>query len=189
METVPIEHQRPIAVPNQPLATTILLSVSMPLTVLGTVRNWNHTVCLFVTSSLHSAWCPQESSLLQHVSESSFFLRLSHSPWTMMLKWCLLLGRKVVTNLDSIFKSRDITFPTKVRLVKAMAFPVVVYGCESWNIKKAAAAKSLQSCLTLCDPIESWAPKNWCFWTAVLEKTLESPLDSKEIQLVHPKGN
>ena len=49
----------------------------------------------------------------------------------------LLLGRKVMTNLDSIFKSRDITLPTKVRLVKAMAFPVVVYGCESWTVKKA----------------------------------------------------
>ena len=61
-----------------------------------------------------------------------------------------------MTNLDSMLKSRDITFPTKVRLVKAMLFfPVVMYGCESWNIKKAAAAKSLQSCLTLCDPIES----------------------------------
>ena len=50
---------------------------------------------------------------------------------------CLLLGRKVMTNLDSILKSRDITLPTKVRLVKAMAFPVVMYGCESWTIKKA----------------------------------------------------
>ena len=50
---------------------------------------------------------------------------------------CLLLGRKVMTNLDSIFKSRDITFPTKVRLVKAMVFPVVMYGCESWTMKKA----------------------------------------------------
>ena len=49
----------------------------------------------------------------------------------------LLLGRKVMTNLDSIFKSRDITFPTKVHLVKAMVFPVVMYGCESWTIKKA----------------------------------------------------
>ena len=49
----------------------------------------------------------------------------------------LLLGRKVMTNLDSIFKSRDITLPTKVHLVKAMVFPVVMYGCESWNIKKA----------------------------------------------------
>ena len=53
------------------------------------------------------------------------------------IKRCLLLGRKVVTNLDSIFKSRDITLPTKVRLVKAMVFPVVMYGCESWTIKKA----------------------------------------------------
>ena len=50
---------------------------------------------------------------------------------------CLLLGRKVMTNLDSIFKSRDITLPTKVRLVRAMVFPVVMYGCESWTVKKA----------------------------------------------------
>ena len=53
------------------------------------------------------------------------------------IRRCLLLGRKVITNLDSIFKSRDITVPTKVRLVKAMVFPVVMYGCEGWNIKKA----------------------------------------------------
>ena len=85
------------------------------------------------------------------------------------IKRCLLLGKKVVTNLDSILKSRDITVPTKVCLVKAMVFPVVMYGCESWTIKKAV--------------------KNWCFWTVVLEKTLESPLDCKEIQSVHPKGN
>ena len=53
------------------------------------------------------------------------------------IKRCLLLGRKVMTNLDSIFKSIDITLPTKVRLVKAMVFPVVMYGCESWTVKKA----------------------------------------------------
>ena len=53
------------------------------------------------------------------------------------IKRCLLLGRKVMTNLDSIFKSRDITLPTKVRLVKDMVFPVVMYGCESWTVKKA----------------------------------------------------
>ena len=53
------------------------------------------------------------------------------------IKRCLLLGRKVMTNLDSIFKSRDITLPTKVHLVKAMVFPVVMYGCESWTVKKA----------------------------------------------------
>ena len=75
------------------------------------------------------------------------------------------------TNLDNILKSRDITLPIKVHLVKAIVFPVVMYGCESWTIKK------------------SRVPKNWCFWTVVLEKTLESPLDYKEIQPVHPKGN
>ena len=53
------------------------------------------------------------------------------------MKGCLLLGRKVMTNLDSIFKSRNITLPTKVRLVKAMVFPVVMYGCESWTVMKA----------------------------------------------------
>ena len=53
------------------------------------------------------------------------------------IKRCLLLGRKVMTNLDSIFQSRDITLPTKVHLVKAMVFPVVMYGCESWTVKKA----------------------------------------------------
>ena len=53
------------------------------------------------------------------------------------IKRCLLFGRKVMSNLDSIFKSRDITLPTKVRLVKAMVFPVVMYGCESWTVKKA----------------------------------------------------
>ena len=82
----------------------------------------------------------------------------------------LLLGRKAMTNVISILKSRDVTLPTKVHLVKAMVFPVVVYGCE-------------------LDYKESWALKNWCFWTVVLEKTPESPLDSKEIQPVHPKGN
>ena len=53
------------------------------------------------------------------------------------IKRCLLLGRKIMTNLDSIFKSRDITLPTKVLVVKAMVFPVVMYGCESWTVKKA----------------------------------------------------
>ena len=88
------------------------------------------------------------------------------------IKRHLFLGRKTMTNVDSILKSRDITLPSKVRLVKAMVFPVVMYGCESWTIKK-----------------ESWELKNWCFWTVVLEKTLESPLDCKEIQPVHLKGN
>ena len=75
-----------------------------------------------------------------------------------------------MTNLGSIWKSRDITLPKKVHLVKVMVFPVVTYGCE-------------------LDYKESWVLKNWCFWTVVLEKTLESPLVCKEIQLIHPKGN
>ena len=78
------------------------------------------------------------------------------------IKRHLLLGRKAMTNLDSLLKSRDITLPTKVHLVKAMVFQVVMYGCESWTIKKA----------------EHW--KNGWFWTVVLEKSLESPFDCKE---------
>ena len=58
------------------------------------------------------------------------------------IKRCLLLGRKVMTNLDSIFKSGDITLPTKVRLVKAMVFPVVMYGCEIWTVKKAECRRN-----------------------------------------------
>ena len=61
----------------------------------------------------------------------------AHSDCSQEIKRRLLLGRKVMTNLDSIFKSRDITLPTKVSLVKAMVFPVIMYGCESWTIKKA----------------------------------------------------
>ena len=84
-------------------------------------------------------------------------------------KRCLLLGRKVMTNLDSILKSRDITLSTKVCLVNGMVFPVVMNGCE-------------------LDYTESWASKNWCLWTMVLEKTLENTLN-KEIQPVHPRGD
>ena len=87
------------------------------------------------------------------------------------IKRHLLLGRKAMTNLDSILKSRDITLPTKVHLVKTMVFPVVMY--PWWEL----------------DPKEVWTPKNWYFWTVVLEKTLESLLDCKEIQPVHPKGD
>ena len=75
------------------------------------------------------------------------------------IKRHLLLGKKAMTNLDSIVKSRGITLPTKVHLVKVMAFPVVMYGCENWTIQKvAAAAKSLQSCPTLCDPRDRSPP-------------------------------
>ena len=75
------------------------------------------------------------------------------------IKTRLLLGRKVLTNLDSILKNKDFTLLTKVSLVKAIVFPVVMYGCEIWTVKKAAAAaKLLQSCPTLCDPIDSRPP-------------------------------
>ena len=70
------------------------------------------------------------------------------------IKRRLLLGRKVMTNLDSIFKNRDIILLTKVCLVKAMVFPVVMYGCESWTVKKAGESEVAQSCLTLCDPVD-----------------------------------
>ena len=82
----------------------------------------------------------------------------------------LLLRIKVMTNLDSILKSRDITLPKKVHLVKAMVFPVVMYGCESWTIKQTERQR--------IDAFELWC------W-----RTLESPLDCKEIQPVHPNRN
>ena len=83
----------------------------------------------------------------------------------------MLLGRKVMTNLDSVMKSRDIILPAEVCLVKAM-----VFSCgHAW--------------LWELDCEECWGPKNWCFWTVVMENTLESPLGCKEIQPVHPKGD
>ena len=86
------------------------------------------------------------------------------------IKRCLLLGRKAITNLDNILKSRNITLPTKVHLVKAMVFLVVIYGCRSWTIKKAE-----------CQRIDAF--ELWC-WRRLL-----SPLDCKEIKPVNPKGN
>ena len=88
----------------------------------------------------------------------------------MKLKDTCSLERKPTTNLNSILKSRDISVLAKVHIVKAMVFPVVMYGYESWSIKKAVL-------------------KNWCIGTVVLEKTLESPLDCKQIKPVNPKGN
>ena len=86
------------------------------------------------------------------------------------IKRRLLLGRKVMTKLDHVLKSRDITLPTKVHLVKAVVFPVVMYECESWTTKKAEHQR--------IDAFELW------YW-----RRLSSPLDCKEIQPVHPKGN
>ena len=86
------------------------------------------------------------------------------------IKRRLLSGRKVMTNIDSILKSRDITLSTKVRVVESYDFSSSYVWMWELNYK------------------ESWALKNWCFWTVVLEKTLETPLDCKEIQPVHPQG-
>ena len=85
-------------------------------------------------------------------------------------KKCFLLGRKAMTNLDSMLKSRDITLLTKFHLAKAMVCPVAMYGCE-------------------LEHKESWVLKNWWFWTAVLEKTLENLFYFKEIKPINPKGN
>ena len=84
------------------------------------------------------------------------------------IKTHLLLGRKTMTNLDSILKSRDAILPTKLCIVKAIVFPVVMYGCESWTVKKGECQR--------IDAFELWY-------------TLESPLDSKEIKPVNPTGN
>ena len=87
------------------------------------------------------------------------------------IKRRLLLGRKAMTNLDSILESRDIYFANKGPSSQG-------YGFSSGHVW-----------MWVLDYNESWLPKNWCFWTVVLEKTLESPLDCKEIQPIHPKGN
>ena len=89
---------------------------------------------------------------------------------TLEIKRRLLLGRKAMSNLDNILKGRDITLPTKVHTVKAIVFPVVMYGCESWTIKNAECQRTV-------------AFELWCW------RKLESVLNSKEIQPVHPKGN
>ena len=87
------------------------------------------------------------------------------------IKRCLFLGRKAMTNLDRLLKRRDITLPTKGPSSQG-------YGFSSGHVW-----------MWELDDKESWVPKNWCFWTVVLEKTFESPLDCKEIQPTHPKGN
>ena len=96
----------------------------------------------------------------------------SDGDWSHEIKRHLLLGRKAMINLDSILKSRDITLPTKFCLSSQG------YGFPSGHVW-----------MWELDYKESWVLKNWCFWTVVLEKTLESPLDCKEMQPVHPKGD
>ena len=103
------------------------------------------------------------SDFISLVSRINVDIDCSHT-----IKRHLLLGRITMSKLDSVLKNRDITLSTKVCLVKAMVFPVVVYRCESY---------------------EGWALKKWCFQTVVLEKTLVSPLDGKKIKSVNPKGS
>ena len=87
------------------------------------------------------------------------------------IKRCLLLGRKAMTNLDSVLKSRDITLPTKVHIVKVMVFPAVMYGCESWTIKKAELQR-----------IDAFELRCW-------GRPLRVPWTARRSQSVHPKGN
>ena len=122
-----------------------------------------------VSSPITSQWIDREKNgksdsvfLGSRVTEDGDY---SHD-----IKKCLLLGRKAMTNLDSILKSRDITLLTKFHLVKAMVFPLVMYGCESWTIKKAEHQK-----------IDSF--ELWCW------RRLESLLESREIKPVNPKVN
>ena len=107
-------------------------------------------------------------------SERLYFLGLQNTAdvdFSHETKRCLLLGRKAMTNLDSILNSRDIILPTKVHLVKAMVFPVIMYGCEIWTIKKAE-----------CWRIDAF--ELWCW-----RRLLRVPLTARRFQSVHPKGN
>ena len=112
------------------------------------------------------------SQRVGHDWVTSLLLFSNHCRWWLQpwIKRHLLLGRKIMTNLDSILKSRDITLPTKVCL---QSYDFSSNHVWMWEL----------------DYKESWVPKNWCFWIVVLEKTLQNPLDCKEIQPVHPKGN
>ena len=114
-------------------------------------------------SESHFKWI--KKSILQKRSRLDLWIYCSHE-----IKRRLLLGKKVMTNLDSIFKSRDITLPTKVG---SQGYGFSCGHVWMWEL----------------DCEEGWALKNWCFWTVVLEKTLESPLDCKKIQLVHSEGD
>ena len=108
------------------------------------------------------------TALLWAVSRSHTRFRRTEAGSLKPIPDTVLFYSNLMTNLDSVLKTKDITLLTKVCIVKAMVFPVVMYQCESWTIKIA---------------------ENWCFWTVVLKKTPESPLGCKEIKSVNPKGN
>ena len=125
-----------------------------------------------MTSSPISSW-PIDGKIVETVTDFIFggSKITADGDCSHEIKRCFLLGRKAMTSRDSILKSRDITLPAKVHLVKAMVFS----NSHVWMWE--------------LDHKESWAPKNWCFWTVVLEKTLESLLDWNEIKPINPKGN
>ena len=125
-----------------------------------------------IASSPITSW-QTEGKKVEAVTEFIFLVSkiTMDSDCSREIKRCLLHGRKAMTDLDSVLKSRDITLPTKVHVVKAMIFPVVRYRSENWDHK------------------EGWESTNWCFWIVVLEKTPQSPLNCKEIKSVNPKGN
>ena len=125
-----------------------------------------------MASSLITSWQTNE----EKVKRVADFIFLSskitvHGDSSHEIKRHLLFGRKAMTNQDSILKSRDITRMTKFCILKS-------YGFSSSHVR-----------MWELDCKEGWVPRNWCFWIVVLEKTLESPLDSKEIKPVNPKGN
>ena len=122
-----------------------------------------------MASDLITSW-QIDGETVETVADFIFWGSTADGGYSHEIKRCLLFGRKVMTNLESILKSRDITLPTKVHLVKALVFPLVMYGCESWTVKKAERRR--------IDAFELWC------W-----RRLESPLDCKEIQPVHPKGD
>ena len=102
------------------------------------------------------------------------------------IKRHLLLGRKAMAKLDSALKSRIITLVTKVHIVRAMVFPVVMYGCENWTMRNAEHQR-IDAFVFVCLFVFVFV-LDWCFWIMVVEKTFKSPFDSKEIKPVNPKG-
>ena len=129
-------------------------------------KNWNHGIQSITSWQIDGETMKTETECIFLGSKITADGDCNHE-----IKKCLLLGRKATTNLDSILKSRDIPLLTKIRLVKAMG----IFSSHVWMWE--------------LDYKESWVTKNWCFWTVVLEKTLESPLDSKDSKPVHTKGN
>ena len=141
---------------------TFRVTLSAWVRALGPVRPWEweqngpgEPVCILGGS--HGHWFANRETLFSWTPKS---LQIVNGDCGHEIKRRLLLGRKAMTNLDSVLKSRDITLPTKIYLVKAMVFPVVMYGCESWTIKKAEHLR--------IDAFELWCWRRllWVPWTA-----------------------